>query len=262
MDTIQGDLHVEVAGPSDAPPMLFIHPNPLDSASWLYQMAHFSTWYRCVAVDLPGYGRSPAAGSDVTMTDIAGAVWQALDRAVGSSAPAVLVGCSIGSHIAEHMYHLRPDDTRALVLSGTGWDPVRAYIPRRVAQYSELGIEARRHHAMDILSPAFRSTPMASWLADLVTERNAATDVATIISMFETRTEPDPDWFFERLDAPVLILTGTEDAAHASAFMLRARLPNCRLRAIAGAGHACYFEQPWTFDAEVLAFLDDIASNA
>lgn len=36
---LKGRLYYEALGPSDAPPMLFVHPNPMDSSCWLFQMA-------------------------------------------------------------------------------------------------------------------------------------------------------------------------------------------------------------------------------
>ena len=52
------------------PVMAFVHPNPMDQSCWIFQMAHMSTWFRCIAIDIPGYGRSPKATSGLTMDDI------------------------------------------------------------------------------------------------------------------------------------------------------------------------------------------------
>ncbi len=53
----------------------------MDQSCWIYQMAHLSSWYRCVVIDLPGYGRSPNADPGLTMGDMAEACWEALDNA-------------------------------------------------------------------------------------------------------------------------------------------------------------------------------------
>lgn len=255
---ITGPLAYEALGPLDAPRMVFVHPNPMDSSTWIHQMVHFSTWYRCIAVDLPGYGRSPQALEGVTMVDVADAVWDAVDREDSGSEPAepaVLVGCSVGSHVVEHMYHRRPDRVSALVVSGTGWQPRREFAVRRAAQYREHGVAHRRAHALEDFSPAFRATPLAGWYADLVQERNATADAMSIVHMFEARVAQDPDEFYTRLQAPVLVVTGSLDSAHPGVAPLAERLPDCRVRVLEGAGHACYFERPVEFDDAVVEFL-------
>ena len=54
----------------------------------------------------------------------------------------------------------------------------------------------------------------------------------------------------------MLIMTGSEDAAHKRAFALRDVLPDAELVTLVGAGHACQLEQPWEFDRHLLDFLD------
>lgn len=254
MPHIQGRLFAEVMGPEGAPPMVFVHPNPLDSSCWLFQMAHFSTWYRCIAVDLPGYGRSPVATPGLTMTEIAEACWDAVDRLTATPG-AVLVGCSVGSYVVQHMYHSRPETTDAVVLSGAAWRPVKAFAPRRIADYRTYGIGFRHEYTMAVLSPEFAQTPLAQWYAALLTERNESADLNTIITMFEAVGLPDPDWLQAELRAPVLILSGSKDHSHEAAFALRDRLPDVEMVTVEGAGHACFLEQPTVFDREVIRFL-------
>ena len=254
MSHINGPLYAEVMGPPDAPPMVFLHPNPMDNACWMYQMAHFSTWYRCIGIDLPGYGRSPIASAGVSMVEIAQACWDVVDREAPGR-DAVLVGCSVGSYLVRHMYHLRPDATDSIVVSGAGWRPAKNYAHERIEAYGNHGVEFRATHAMQGFSPEFAKTPLARWLVDLFSERNASADADTIIAMFSALAEPDPEGLHETLDAPFLIVIGTEDVAHQSAFALRDWLPNAELVVVPGAGHTCHFEQPWVFDAETICFL-------
>jgi pimeloyl-ACP methyl ester carboxylesterase len=88
---IDGPLYFERTGCS-GPVMVFVHPNPMDQSCWLFQTAQLSTWYRCIAIDLPGYGRSPKASDGLTMRDVAQACWEAIDEAFAGES-AVLVGC-------------------------------------------------------------------------------------------------------------------------------------------------------------------------
>lgn len=254
MAHIVGPLYAETMGPMTAPPMVFLHPNPLDSSCWLFQMAHFSTWYRCVAIDLPGYGRSPGATSGVTTAEIAEACWEAVDRTTSESG-AVLVGCSVGSYVAQYMYHLRPAATDSLVLSGAAWRPTKDFARKRITSFHEQGIRFREQYIAEVLSSRFAETPLAQWLTDLLVERNSTADVDSIIAMFEALGVPDPDSLQQDLQAPVLILSGEQDHSHPAAYALRDRLPDAEMVTIEGAGHACFVEQPWVFDTEMIRFL-------
>ena len=162
---IDGALYREVVGPVGAPLMVFVHPNPMDNAAWMYQLAHLSTWYRCVAVDLPGYGRSPRARPGVTLFDLAEACWDAVEA--DSAGPVVLVGCSIGTNVVLHMQHLYPERTAAVVVSGAGYATEKPHLQRHVDAYRRDGVEYRSAYSLQDFSPAFRATPLAEWMAGL-----------------------------------------------------------------------------------------------
>ena len=58
-NNIDGPLYYERMGRT-GPVMAFVHPNPMDQSCWIFQMAQMSTWFRCIAIDVPGYGTSMA----------------------------------------------------------------------------------------------------------------------------------------------------------------------------------------------------------
>ena len=126
---IEGPLYYETIGRS-GPVMAFVHPNPMDQSCWIFQMAQMSTWYRCIALDLPGYGRSPKARDGLTMQEIAQACWAAVDDAYPGER-AVPVGCSIGSSMLTWMHNERPQQTAATIMCGTGYNPKKEFIPPR-----------------------------------------------------------------------------------------------------------------------------------
>ena len=152
-DHVEGPLYYERMGRT-GPVMAFVHPNPMDQSCWIFQMAHLSTWYRCIAIDIPGYGRSPKATAGLTMSDMAQACWEAIDDAMPGER-AILVGCSVGAAIVPYMHHLRPQSTAALVLCGTGYSPNKEHAPKRIAGYTAGGIDYRWDFTFEDLSPAF-----------------------------------------------------------------------------------------------------------
>ena len=250
---IQGPLYYERMG-RQGPVMAFIHPNPMDQSCWLFQLAHMSTWYQCIAIDIPGYGRSPKADEGLTTNDMAEACWEAIDEAAPGASP-VLVGSSVGAEIAPFMYHLRPRETAALILCGAGYTVEKEWAKTRIDAYSTQGIDYRWAFTLEDLSPAFRTTPLARYFAELFTERNQLADVETIIRQFKALQQPEPTGHHENIACPTLILSGSEDGGHQSAFALQARIPDCELNILPGAGHACQLEQPWLFDRLMIEFL-------
>jgi pimeloyl-ACP methyl ester carboxylesterase len=250
---IEGPLYYERMG-RKGPVIAFVHPNPMDQSCWIFQMAHLSTWFRCIAIDIPGYGRSPKATPGLTMDDMAAACWEAIDDAFPGET-AILTGCSVGSSICPWMYHRRPKQTAALVLSGTGYNPKKEFAQHRIKAYTARGIDYRWDYTFEDLSPAFRATPLAHFFADMFAERNASADLQSILYQFETLGKAEPEGHFESVACPTIILTGSEDGAHQSAFALQAKIPGCELKVLHGAGHACQIEQPWLFDRLMLDFL-------
>lgn len=251
---ILGPLYYERMGRT-GPIMAFVHPNPMDQSSWIFQMAHLSTWYRCIAIDIPGYGRSPKAVAGLTMADMATACWEAIDDAFPGGENVILVGNSVGSAILTYMHHHRPARTAALVLSGTGYNPGKEFAKRPIEGFTANGISYRSTLAFDVLSPAFRATPLANYFRDLFTERNGTADVQSILYQFQAVQKPDPEGHFRRIACPTVILTGSEDPAHQSAFALKALIPNGELKVLPGAGHVCQIEQPQLFDRLMTEFL-------
>jgi pimeloyl-ACP methyl ester carboxylesterase len=249
---INGPLHWEQLG-KEGTPIAFVHPNPMDHTCWLYQMGHLSTWYRCIGIDLPGYGKSPTAEPGLTMQDIAQACWEAVDEVTHDAA--VIVGESVGSNVVLHMANQQPERTRAIVVSGASYRPEKTAPARRIPQYERYGVDFRWDHTFVDFSPAFRSTEMARYFATIFTERNRWANAGTIIEMFRALAVPDPDWLFQGIRSPMLIITGSEDAGHEPSLALQARIKGCERVTIHGAGHSCNMEQPWEWDAHFLRFM-------
>jgi 3-oxoadipate enol-lactonase len=254
---IDGPLHSERAG-RRGPPMILIHSLPNDHSVWLYQIAHFATWFRVVAVDLPGLGRSPRARPGLTMADLAGACWDALDAV--SPDPAVVVGLSIGAGIAKHMAVLRPERVSALVLTGAGYHEkdgklVAKGILRHEPGYTEQGIAYRRTQLEGNFSETFRVSGLGRYFVDLFVERNDTADAQGILALLRAHDPADADDLHPRIAAPTLIVTGGADRSRASQDALQRHIRGAELVVVEGAGHCCNLEQPWAYDDAVLRFL-------
>src|SRR5262249_22522120 len=113
---------------------------------------------------------------------------------------------------------------------GTGYNPKKEFIPPRIEAYKEHGIGYRWGYTFEDFSPAFRSTPMAHFFADLFADRNVFGDVGTIITQFEAYRRPEPEGHHAEVACPAIIITGSEDNTHRTAFALQKRIAGCELK--------------------------------
>jgi pimeloyl-ACP methyl ester carboxylesterase len=110
-----------VAGPADAPAIVFIHGTRLNRGQWVTQVRRLSSRYRCLAIDLPGHGARAAEA--FTMKAAIDAIVAAIDANVPSRR-AVLVGLSLGGYVAIEVAEAAPDRVAGLVLAGCSTEPV------------------------------------------------------------------------------------------------------------------------------------------
>jgi pimeloyl-ACP methyl ester carboxylesterase len=249
---IPGPLYYEQFG-AQGVPMVFLHSTPDDHRLWMFQTAHFSNWYRCLAVDLAGYGRSPAPQEGVTIADQAAAVWELVDTVTDGAI--IIQGNSMGSEVAMHMADQRPKRTHCIILSGCGYLPaIRETQLRGKELYRQEGIARRRGALLHHFPPRLQATPLVQHYADMVCALNNAGTLESLILMNQALADADPA-FYPRLDVPCLIITGSEDFSRPSADKLQSAIKGSELIEIKGAGHANCFEMPWEFDRLCIEYL-------
>ncbi len=118
-EVVTGDgvrLHVETAGPADAPvTVLLAHGWTCSTRSWHHQLGALpgllGSGARVVAYDQRGHGRSGSAGSCTTMAHLARDLVDVIG-AVAPEGPIVYAGHSMGGMALMELTALRPDIVR------------------------------------------------------------------------------------------------------------------------------------------------------
>jgi pimeloyl-ACP methyl ester carboxylesterase len=123
------ELHVELYGPDEAPPLVLTHGWGVNADEWIDLKRRLAGRFRLIAWDLPGLGRSRRPDNkDFRLEAFAGHLDAVL--ALAGDRPAVLVGHSIGGMTSLTFCKLHPEalGTRVagLVLAETTYtNPVR-----------------------------------------------------------------------------------------------------------------------------------------
>lgn len=246
------EIHYETAGAG--PAMVLIHAIPFDHTLWLYQMAHFSTWFRVIAVDLRGFGRSEKVTAPYAFEDMAEDVLGVMDDEGADRA--VVMGCSIGSKLALLLGGMRPERFSAVIQVGGNSGPQD--FDRRIAGYAnEPFTPYRRAHLRFGNRDGFGDEPLGRYFHDMFSERDPWHDPAAIGAVFRALSAGDARPYLANYGPPTLIVNGEFDNARPRGEETAKLIPGARHKVLAGAGHACMIEDPAGFDALVIEFLKD-----
>src|SRR5581483_4783946 len=107
-------IHYESQG--EGPPIVLVHGLGGTSNIWHAQRVTLSKYYRVVALDLSGSGRSDRSKRSYSIDGWADEIAGLMDHL--KLPAAVVVGHSMGTVIVQHFAAKYPDKTKAIVLAG------------------------------------------------------------------------------------------------------------------------------------------------
>ena len=103
----------------EGPALFFVHGFLNDASVWTAVIDELETDFRCIAVDLPGHGRSPGNGAGTYGRDLVlGDLRAVMDET--ECGPVVMVGHSLGGYLSLAMAIEDPHRVTGLGLVGAG----------------------------------------------------------------------------------------------------------------------------------------------
>lgn len=256
-------IHYQVTGRPSGPPILFIQGLGADKNGWNLQRLGTAPWYRAVALDNRGAGRSDKPHGQYTLEQMADDAIAVLDDAGVDTAH--VVGASMGGAISQIVGVKYPERTRSITLACTAGrnHPWREELlgSWRDAALAR-GIGSMGHDAARwVIGPrSFRRLlPAIGWLGPLALGRPAhafAAQCDAILAAGELHQD-----LIDRLPeiaVPTLVLVGNQDilTPRGDSEDLAATIPTAELVVISGAAHGFMVEHATTFNKVLLEFLD------
>jgi 3-oxoadipate enol-lactonase len=247
-DAEGGRLWYEVAG--DGPGVVLLHAGIVDSRMWDAQMRSFAERHRVVRYDLRAFGRSDRPTGLWSDTRDLAAVMDAagLERAA-------LVGNSQGGLVAIDFAIERPERVDALVLvasalQGYGFDDGATEEQQKRWADAEARGDLAAMAELDLEIWA----PLGGDRARELVHDNAHVNALQVHP--ERPETPAIEWL-DRIAAPTLVVTGSEDVAAMDeiADVLATRIAGAERRTIDGADHLVPLRKPDELDTLVLGFL-------
>ena len=247
-------VYYEVSG--EGPPMMLVHANPFDRNLWMYQIAHFSTWFKVIAIDIRGYGRSDKVKSEYLLKDMGADVLGVLEKE--KAGPTILGGCSVGSGISILLGLDYPKRFKALILVG-GNSGASSRYQKRIQGYTQTGLETYHlEHMRQLVSPQFADSRRGRYLLQTFTERQPRLSGEAIAQVFRAGNSTDMTDRLPTMQVPTLVINGEFDHSLPAGQRTATLIPGAGHHILPQTGHACCIEDPAGFDALVIAFLDSL----
>lgn len=252
-------LHYAESGRRSGPPVLMIQGLGADKHLWNLQRLALAPWYRTIAFDNRGAGRSDKPYGDYSLDQMADDAVAVLDHAGVESAH--VIGASMGGAITQILALRHPERIRSLTLACTacGHHPWRKELLAEWADTAKSGgIGAMTAEAARwVIGPrSFRRlAPAVGWLGPLALSRPAhafAGQVAGILSIDDEIADR-----LGEITAPTLVMVGNQDilTPRGDSEEIASRIPTAELVVISGAAHGFMIEHGTTFNRVMLDFL-------
>lgn len=252
-------LNAEVLGPSDGPPLLFLHGWGSNLRDMRPLAQALSDSYRTHALDLPGHGASPPPPTPWGLPEHAEYVRAYIRDTVQSSVP--VVGHSNGGRLALYMAsttEYAPSIDRLILISPSGVQPERSW-----TYHLRSGLATLLKTPLRVL-PSSLQAPAEDWLRHslvwrLLGSSDYNAEEGVMRETFVKTVTHHLDGQLDQIDVPTLLFWGTEDEAVSRRQMnvLRQAIDNAGLVELEGAGHFGHLDEPETVVSGIRHFLEN-----
>jgi 3-oxoadipate enol-lactonase len=246
------------------PTLVLLHAFPLDRDMWRPQLAALAGTARVLAVDLPGFGRSPLPPEPWTVDSAAGQVGALLDT-LGLSGRVVVGGLSMGGYVAMAFARRFPDRLAGLILADTRAEPDDDAGKATRAKMIDLARTQGSAAVVDAMLPKLLAPDARPDVAATVRALGARQKPEAVAAgLAALRDRPDAAPGLDAVAAPTLVIVGEHDAVTPPtlAAAMAGRVYGSEQVTIPGAGHLSNLENPEAFTAAVARFLAERAPAA
>jgi pimeloyl-ACP methyl ester carboxylesterase len=246
--------------------VVFVHGNSSSSGTWRQLLAGpFGQRYRCLALDLPGHGRSAPASDHATysLPGYASALG-GFCRALGAD-DAVIVGWSLGGHIALEAAPRLPDAPGFLIFGtppvATAAQMPEAFLPNPTLNAgftAEVSRDDAVAYASSFLAPG-SALPLDDPVTDIL-----RTDGAARAGLFASVGEgrfADEVAIVAALGRPLAVLHGDQEQLVSLDYLAKLTIPSLwrgAVQIVPWAGHAPHLEAPEKFTNLLEQFIADV----
>ena len=254
-------------------PAVFVHEYAGDYRSWEPQLRYLSRQYRCITFSARGYPPSDVPTEEARYSqDIARDDVRAVMDQLGVER-AHVVGHSMGAYTTLHMGLRYPERCLSLTAAGCGWgsNPAEREQSRALARdiarmFQDEGIAAAAAKYADFaMRQQYKAKDPRGWeeFRRWMGEHSAEGHALTMLHLqLQRPTLWEMESDLKKLDVPLLVIVGDEDAACLDgSVMLKRTAPQAALLVLPRAGHTINSEEPAAFNQALLEFFSAVEAG-
>jgi 3-oxoadipate enol-lactonase len=257
-----GDAEIFYWVVGDGPPVVLLHPFPVNHEFWLQVAEMLAPRYRVLMPDLRGHGESGIGEGPATMEKHADDIAHAMDDAEVGRAP--LIGVSIGGYVSFEFWRKYRGRVAAFILCNTKATADNAEARAARLQVANDVLERGTEPFFEAQVPRMLAKSTMQARPDLadgtlrMMRKMSAEDVAQVQRGMAER--PDSVDTLRTINVRTLLVTGDEDVLTgiSDAELMRRQIAGSELRVIAKAGHYSPWEQPEEAGRIFRQFLDSL----
>lgn len=246
--------------------LLLIHGFPFNKTVWNKQIVEFEKEYRVISYDIRGFGESQAGSKEFSIPQFTEDLIEFLDKL--SVKKVILCGLSLGGYIALYAAIHFPKRFSGLILSDTICTADNLEIIK-LRQYTIQEIQQKGAYKFidkTLLNFLLPKTWMSrkEEILKLKTEMLKASAETLCKTLQALCNREDICRQIKKIIIPTLILTGQTDriALPYSTRLMHLSIPGSQFAIIENAGHISNFDNPKSFNTQVLFFLKNIETAA
>lgn len=242
----------DVAGPPDAPTIVFVHGMRVTRKMWKPQMERLANSYRLIALDLPGHGA--LSNIPFRLDTAVDTIAEVINREA-RNARVLVVGISLGGYVAMELGARYPEKAAGLVIASAtveprGWHTLPYhFVAAAMNELPEPTLNWISRTFFQLVYPPEKAEPL---IAPGFFMRGGSQGLREVFGkQFAPRLAAYP--------GPVLLLNGALDFGfrmHERKFLAAAQ--NGRLEIIPHAFHIANIDQPEAFSNAVRRFAESL----
>jgi pimeloyl-ACP methyl ester carboxylesterase len=257
-------IHYWLSGPKDAPPVVLSHGATMDHRMFDAQVDAIAKRYRVLTWDMRGHGRSRPLGNigeGLMMRDLIEDLVALLDHLEYEQV--ILIGQSLGGHLAQDIVFFYPDRVTALATVGSSCSTIeQPKLGRLALNLSPIMFKLwPEGNLREQTAKNVAVTPEAQAYAYEATRQLTKEDFMKVWNAVTNLLHHEPGY---RIEHPLLITHGDQDEVgniKKISPKWAARDPKSRYVVIPAAGHNANQDNPDFFNRVLLEFLDEHSST-